>query len=127
MFIRLTKSNYNSRLIPFGKILQHCIAEGDFTPIKDFPDGSGSDLFGNIIGQYHKTITMNIKALAAILAITILTSCNETSTQSGSSKDSTVTQDSDNTTLSPGTADPARNGIMDSSVNKTDSLARDKR
>jgi hypothetical protein len=70
---------------------------------------------------------MNIKAIAAILGITILTSCNETTNQSGSSMDSTVTKDSDYTTVSPGTPGPAKIGAVDSSMNKTDSLALDKR
>lgn len=70
---------------------------------------------------------MNIKSIIAILGITILTSCNETSNQSGSSKDSNVIKDSDNTPVSPGTPGPAKNGAVDSSMNKTDSLALDKR
>jgi hypothetical protein len=70
---------------------------------------------------------MNFKGITVLLAILILGACNETANQSTTSKDSTVTHDPDNTTVSPGTPDPAKTGTVDSSMNKTDSLARDKR
>jgi hypothetical protein len=70
---------------------------------------------------------MNFKSIAVLLAIVILGACNETSNQSTSSKDSTVTSSPDNTTVSPGTPDPAKTGAVDSSMNKTDSLALYKR
>jgi hypothetical protein len=70
---------------------------------------------------------MKIKYITAFAILAFLMACNEPSNQATNSEDSTVTLTPDNTTVSPGTPDSAKNGILDSSGTKTDSLARDKR
>jgi hypothetical protein len=79
------------------------------------------------LNNNKKTINMKNKIIAAFSILTFLMACNETANQSLNSADTTVTVDGKNKAVSPGTSNPAKSGVTDSSMNKTDSLARDKR
>lgn len=71
---------------------------------------------------------MKTRWIAIVASLMIIAACGDSSNQSNTTQDSTVTMDPNNTTVSPGTPDAAKNGVDDTAaLNRTDSLAQDKR
>ncbi len=68
-----------------------------------------------------------MKRILAIIVIGFMAACNNTSTDSTSTKDSSVIKGESSTTVSPGTMGPAKNDMQDSSMNNLDSGNLNKR